>query len=79
MLEPPPLFPGRLLPAGTFLGENPVLELRIGLNSDLRNGTLPLGRSVSNRGYRIACPDSGSRLVLNDFSDRLRYLLYSKK
>src|SRR5260370_10740846 len=53
----PHLFPGRLSPAGTFLGEDPVLERGIGLNSDLRNGTLTLGRSVEQRRLQDRPPD----------------------
>ena len=41
-----PLFSGGLSLAGRFLGEYSRLERRIGLNHDLRNGTLPQGRSV---------------------------------
>src|SRR6266481_5606180 len=40
-----PLFCGGLSPAGTVLGEDSRLQRRIDLNHDLRNGTLPLGRS----------------------------------
>jgi hypothetical protein len=41
-----PLFCGGLSPVETFLGEDHVLERGIGLDDDLRNGTLPLRRSV---------------------------------
>ncbi len=47
-----PLFPGGLPPAGTFLGGDSCLQRRMGLYSDLRNGTLPLGRSVEQRGVQ---------------------------
>ena len=41
-----PLFSGGLSPAGRFLGEYSRLERGMGLDRDLRNGTLPWGRSV---------------------------------
>ena len=59
-----PLFSLGVSLAGTFLGEDSCLQRRMGLDDDLRNGTLPLGRSVNERGYWTACPDSGSGLVL---------------
>src|SRR5467141_337328 len=42
-------------------------------------GFSPCGGRVSERGYGIACPDSGSGLVLNGFADRICYLFYSEK
>jgi hypothetical protein len=41
-----PLFSGGLSPVETDMGESSVSGRRIGLNHDLRTGTLPLGRSV---------------------------------
>src|SRR6266849_1206950 len=41
-----PFFSWGLSPAGTFLGEDSRLQHRVGLDRDLRNGTLPLGRRV---------------------------------
>ena len=38
-----PLFSGGLSPAGRFLGEYSRLERGMGLDRDLRNGTLPPG------------------------------------
>jgi hypothetical protein len=37
----PPFFQEGSPPVGTFLGEDPVLERRIGLNRDVRNGFFP--------------------------------------
>src|SRR2546430_16945697 len=36
----------------------------MGLDRDLRNGTLNLGEAWKKRGYRTTCPDYGSGLVL---------------
>jgi hypothetical protein len=47
-----PLFFGGLSPAGTFLGEDSRLQRRMGLDRDLRNGTLTLGRSVEQTWLR---------------------------
>ena len=41
-----PPFPGGLPPTGTFLGVDSVFERRMGLDHDLRNGTLALGGSL---------------------------------
>jgi len=41
-----PLFSRGRSPVETILGESPVSGRRIGLSSDLRNGTLPLERGV---------------------------------
>ena len=41
-----PFFSWGLSPAGTFLGEDSGLGCGMGLNGDLRNGTLPLAGSV---------------------------------
>ena len=59
-----PLFSLGVSLTGTFLGEDSCLQRRMGSDDDLRSGTLPLGRSVNERGYWTACPDSGSGLVL---------------
>ena len=41
-----PFFPMRLLPVETDMGESSVSGRRIGLNHDLRDGPLLLGRGV---------------------------------
>jgi hypothetical protein len=69
-----PLFSLGVLLAGTFLGEDSGLQRRMGSDDDLRNGTLPLGRSVGEAwekpGYRTACSDLGFERVLGDFLGR---------
>jgi hypothetical protein len=47
----PHLFPGKLSPAGTFLGEDHVLERGTGLDHDLSDRILTLGTSVNNGGH----------------------------
>src|SRR6267143_6228881 len=53
-----PLFSRGFSLAGRFLGEYSRLQRRIGLDHDLRNGTLPLGRSVKRRWLRDRLPRS---------------------
>ena len=52
-----PLFSRGGSPVETDTGEFSVSGRRTGLNHDLRNGTLPLGRSVNKRGYGIGSLD----------------------
>ena len=51
-----PFFSWGLSPAGTFPGEDSCLQRRMGLDRDLRNGTLPLGRRVEEAWLRNRMP-----------------------
>src|SRR2546426_30388 len=61
-----PLFSGGLRPVETFLGADSRLQRRMGLDRDLRNGTLPQGRSVKRRWLRDRLP----RFVIRAYSER---------
>src|SRR2546427_1484427 len=61
-----PPFSRGFSPAGRFLGADSRLQRRIGLDHDLRNGTLPLGRSVKQR----RSPDRLSRFRIRAYSER---------
>jgi len=66
----PPFFLRGLSPVETVLDESSDLRVRIGWLTVSPDARSSVRLSVKNRGSKIACPDSGSGLILGDLSGK---------